>query len=62
MAVLQAGSSRLAVGWYITENDQWISDGIVENLTIEEMIGKIDQPCILTGELSKEIREASGRT
>jgi len=59
VAVLQAGRSRLAVGWYITENDQWISDGIVENLSIEEMLGKIDQPCILTGELTKEIREAA---
>ena len=59
VAVLQAGRSRLAVGWYVTENDQWISEDVIENLSIEELLGKIDQPCILTGELTKEIREVA---
>lgn len=56
-AVLQAGRSRLAVGWYITENDRWISEDLIENLSLEELLGRIDQPSILTGELTKEIRE-----
>ena len=56
-AVLQAGRSRLAVGWYITKKDRWISEDLIENLSLEELLGKIDQPCILTGELTKEIRE-----
>jgi len=56
-AVLQAGRSRLAVGWYITENDRWTSENLIENLSLEELLGKIDQPCILTGELTKDIRE-----
>jgi len=58
-AVLQAGRTRLAVGWYITENDRWISEDLIENLSLEELLGKIDQPCILTGELTKEIREVT---
>ena len=58
-AVLQAGRSRLAVGWYVTKNDQWFSEDVIENLSFEELLGKIDQPCILTGELTKEIREAA---
>jgi len=58
-AVLQAGRTRLAVGWYITENDRWISEYLIENLSLEELLGKIDQPCILTGELTKEIREVT---
>lgn len=58
-AVLQAGRSRLAVGWYITENNRWTSEDLIENLSIEELLGKIDQPCILTGELTKEIREVT---
>lgn len=56
-AVLQAGRSRLAVGWYITENDQWSSEDLIENLSLEELLEKIDNPCILTGELTKDIRE-----
>ena len=58
-AVLQAGRTRLAVGWYITENDRWISEDLIENLSLEELLGKIDQPCILTGELTKDIREVT---
>jgi len=56
-AVLQAGRSRLAVGWYSMDKDQWISEELIENLSLDELLGKIDQPCILTGELTKEIRE-----
>ena len=57
-AVLQAGRSRLAVGWYLVENENWTSQDIVENLSLEELLERIDQPCILTGELTKEIRKA----
>lgn len=56
-AVLQAGRSRLAVGWYITENGQWTLKNLIENLSLEELLVKINQPTILTGELTKEIRK-----
>ncbi len=56
-AVLQAGRNRLAVGWYKVEDGQWVSEGVIENLALEELISRIDQPCILTGELSREIRQ-----
>jgi len=59
-AVLQAGRNRLAVGWYITKDGDWVPDGALENLTLNELLGKIDQPCILTGELSQEIRDSVG--
>jgi len=58
-AVLQAGRSRLAVGWYTMENDQWSAEDLIENLSVEELLEKIDQPCLLTGELTKEIRDAA---
>lgn len=58
-AVLQAGRSRLAVGWYRVENDQWIAEDLIENLSVEELLKKIDQPCLLTGELTGEIRKAA---
>ena len=57
-AVLQAGRNRLAVGWYLANEGVWSLDGSIENLTLEELIKKIDQPCILTGELSRETRLA----
>lgn len=56
-AVLQAGRSRLAVGWYRSLDGRWTSEGKIENLTLDELIARIDQPCILTGELSREIRQ-----
>ncbi len=58
-AVLQAGRSRLAVGWYQVDDDQWSSEEIIENLSFDELLEKINQPCILTGELTKEIREVA---
>ncbi len=57
-AVLQAGRDRLAVGWYQSIDKRWSQEGSVENLTLEELINRIDQPCILTGELSREIRQS----
>ncbi len=57
-AVLQAGRNRLAVGWYKAEDGSWGADELVENLTFDELLKKIDQPCILTGEINEEIRQA----
>jgi tRNA threonylcarbamoyladenosine biosynthesis protein TsaB len=59
-AVLQAGRNRLAVGWYLADEGKWLPEGGIENLSLDELIRKIDQPCILTGELSKETRLAVG--
>ena len=55
-AVLQAGRSRLAVGWYKSVDGKWVSENLIENLSLDELIDKIDQPCVLTGELTKETR------
>lgn len=56
-AVLQAGRNRLAVGWYQVLDDRWTQEGEIENLSLEDLIARIDQPYILTGELSREIRQ-----
>lgn len=58
VAVLQAGRNRLAVGWYQSEDGRWLQAGEIENLTLEDLIVRIDQPTILTGELSREIRQS----
>ena len=56
-AVLQAGRNRLAVGFYKAQDGHWLPEGELQNLSLEELVVKIDQPCILTGELSAEIRQ-----
>jgi tRNA threonylcarbamoyladenosine biosynthesis protein TsaB len=56
-AVLQAGRNRLAVAWYEGKDGRWIREGEIENLALEELVTRIDQPYILTGELSRDIRE-----
>ncbi len=55
-AVLQAGRDRLAVAWYKAGEGGWQADGKLENLAIKDLVKKIKKPCILTGELTKEIR------
>jgi len=57
-AVLQAGRNRLAVGWYQEEEGTWRITGDYENLSVEDMMKKIDQPCLITGEISAELRMA----
>jgi tRNA threonylcarbamoyladenosine biosynthesis protein TsaB len=56
-AVLQAGRNRLAVGWYQVEDGRWSALGPPENLALEDLIARLEEPTILTGELSREIRE-----
>lgn len=56
-AVLQAGRRRLAVGWYEAQKGQWQSRDKLENLTVEELTEKITTPTLISGELTKELRE-----
>lgn len=57
-AVLQAGRDRLAVGWYRAEAGIWKPAGPPENLSIGELLEKIDQPCMITGEIPPDLRRA----
>jgi tRNA threonylcarbamoyladenosine biosynthesis protein TsaB len=60
-AVLQAGRNRLAVGWYKQKEDRWTRFGDYENLSVSELIAKIDQPCLITGEIPVDFhREVEG--
>lgn len=56
-AVLQAGRRRLAVGWYQAQNGRWQSHGKLENITVEELAEKTTTPTLISGELTKEVRE-----
>ncbi len=55
-AVLQAGRSRLAVGWYQAREGRWQSAGEVENLTLDELMKRLTVPTRLCGELDAEAR------
>lgn len=52
-AVLQAGRSRLAVGWYKHYSGKWKSDHQIQVLTPRELADRIKSPTIVCGELSE---------
>jgi tRNA threonylcarbamoyladenosine biosynthesis protein TsaB len=56
VAVLQAGRKRMAVDWYRVVDGIWCSENRLANLTLEELVSGLEEPTILTGELSREIR------
>jgi tRNA threonylcarbamoyladenosine biosynthesis protein TsaB len=55
-AVLQAGRSRLAVGWYKNYSGDWRSDHQIQVLTPRELADRIKSPTIVCGELSEAER------
>lgn len=55
-AVLQAGRSRLAVGWYKNYSGKWKSDHQIQVLTPRELADRIKSPTIVCGELSEAER------
>ncbi len=55
-AVLQAGRSRLAVGWYKNYSGNWRSDHQIQVLTPRELADRIKSPTIVCGELSEAER------
>lgn len=57
-AVLQAGRGRLAVGWYDPDPKQgWQSREQLENLAPEELRARIQEPTLVSGELTAPIRK-----
>jgi len=60
-AVLQAGRSRLAVGWYTPGETGWQADGDAKLCTAQELVQEIRKPTLVCGELSADDRQALGR-
>jgi tRNA threonylcarbamoyladenosine biosynthesis protein TsaB len=56
-ALLQAGRGRYAVAWYRVEDGSWKSQDKIENLTEDELLKKVKEPCLLTGEISPDFRQ-----
>ncbi len=53
-AVVRAGRSRLAVGWYRLEKNPWKSNPPLQVLTVQELSEQIQEPTLVCGELSGE--------
>lgn len=60
-AVLRAGRGRLAIGWYQAQNGAWCSTNSIEVLTAMELVERIHQPTLVSGELTQEERLLLGR-
>lgn len=60
-AVVRAGRSRLAVGWYRLEKNRWKSNAPVQVLTVQELSDRIQEPTLVCGELSGEELRFLGR-
>ncbi len=56
-AVLQAGRTRIALGWYKVMERQWKSDGDVKISTVDALTDSIDGPTLVAGELTSEERQ-----
>ncbi|OJX46228.1 MAG: tRNA (adenosine(37)-N6)-threonylcarbamoyltransferase complex dimerization subunit type 1 TsaB [Chloroflexi bacterium 44-23] len=61
LAVLQAGRSRFAVGRYKQKGGNWHRDGENCIMTIDELVGSIEEPTYICGELSAEDRQILNR-
>lgn len=60
-AVLEAGRSRLAVGWYHSKDGTWRAKKKAEVFTPQELSKRIRKPTLICGELSEETRKLLGR-
>lgn len=60
-AVLPAGRSRLAVGWYENKEGRWESLGAATIITAEDLSAQINQPTYICGEFDAEERQTLSR-
>jgi tRNA threonylcarbamoyladenosine biosynthesis protein TsaB len=56
-AILQAGRTRIALGWYKVEGHQWRLEGEIAISTVDKLADSIDKPTLVAGELTSEERQ-----
>jgi tRNA threonylcarbamoyladenosine biosynthesis protein TsaB len=61
VAVLRAGRSRLAAGWYQSRGKKWTAEGNIEVVSAEELGEKIQKPTLVCGELTEDERRTLGK-
>lgn len=57
VAAIQAGRSRLAVGWYKSTKNGWQSKRVAQVMTAQELVYEIKTPSIVCGEFTAEDRQ-----
>jgi tRNA threonylcarbamoyladenosine biosynthesis protein TsaB len=57
VVAIQAGRSRLAVGWYKSSKNGWQAKGPARVVTIEALMDEIESPSIVCGELTADERQ-----
>src|SRR6266545_2035913 len=55
--VLQAGRSRLALGWYKSSKSGWQAKGAARVVTIKILADEVTSPVLVCGELTSEDRQ-----
>jgi tRNA threonylcarbamoyladenosine biosynthesis protein TsaB len=60
-AILQAGRSRLAVGWYAPVMGMWQPQGAARVYNLEELSKEIQKPTLVCGELTPTGRQVLAR-
>ena len=55
-AVLQAGRTRLALGWYEAKKGRWQATGELSVTTAAELAEQIEEPTLICGEMNSEER------
>lgn len=60
-AVIQAGRTRVAVGWYHAGENGWQVEGPVGTMTVDELAESIHHPTLVIGELNAEERQRLAR-
>jgi tRNA threonylcarbamoyladenosine biosynthesis protein TsaB len=56
VAVVRAGRSRIALGWYKNSKNEWQAQGAVRGATVDELADEIENPTYVAGELTSEER------
>lgn len=56
VAVLEAGRTRIAAGWYRVEDGHWVCQDAPENLSVEDFVVRLEAQTIVCGEVSNELR------
>ena len=63
--IIEAGRGRLGVGFYRVKLGSWKRIGDYQNVTVEELIAKVNQPTFFCGELSstqrQQLEEGAGK-
>jgi len=58
LALIEAGRGRWAGLWYKSGREGWVADGEARVLTWDEVVGQIESPTYVCGELGAREREA----